>query len=339
MEEKKQHLEKSEEPNETLEKHTLHSWLKNSALGFFIGLAVIVPGISGATISIIFKLYNKLLYAVSTIFKQFKKSFFWLLPIGVGLIIGFIGGFFGVQKALDYIPFAIVCLFAGLMAGSFHIIQEEIKGQKITPLRAILFILGFILPIALSVLISLTMKDDASIFQTVHWYEYLLFLVFGFAIAFTQVVPGLSASAFLMMVGYYQPLMDAITFQKSTNPTIMNTPSIIVLLVLMIVGFLIGFWVVSKIMHTLFKKAKVTTYFPIVGLSLASIVTMFFNPEIYTIYRIWANQLTMGSDKHYVSYGLDISLGIALLIIGIMISASLIIYQKKHEAKKQLTNK
>ena len=62
------------------------SWFKSAFLGFLIGLAVIIPGISGSTVAIIFKLYDQFLYAVGNIFKRFKLCFLFLLPIGLGVI-------------------------------------------------------------------------------------------------------------------------------------------------------------------------------------------------------------------------------------------------------------
>ncbi|MFQ7076584.1 MAG: undecaprenyl phosphate translocase family protein [Christensenellaceae bacterium] len=69
-------------------KYNRKTWCKSALLGFFIGLAVIVPGISGSTVAIIFKLYDQFLYAVGNLFKQFKKCFIFLLPIGVGIVLG-----------------------------------------------------------------------------------------------------------------------------------------------------------------------------------------------------------------------------------------------------------
>lgn len=327
-----ENIDKNKDENQqemTLDKHNTKSFLKSGALGLFIGLAVIVPGISGATISIIFKLYDKLLYAVSTILKQFKKSFMWLLPIGIGLIIGFIAGFFGVKYALEFIPFALVCLFAGLMIGSFPSVNDEIKHEKKTPLRIVLFFIGLIIPILLSVLITLFSSSSTYKFMPINWWEYLVFPFMGFVIAITQVVPGLSASAFLMMVGYYTSIMEAISFKTyQDHATIASNPMIIVLLVLMVIGFLVGFFFTSKAINYMFKKNRATTFFPIVGLSIGSIVTMFFNPEIYSTYQSWYNN-TLGEKQ--VSMGLDIGLGMALLIIGIMVSLGLYIYQRKHD--------
>ena len=98
-----------------LVKYSKKTWTKSAVLGFFIGLAVIVPGISGSTVAIIFKLYRQFLYAIGHLFDQFKKCFVFLLPIGIGMVIGVVSGFIGVKALLEILPFAIICLFAGLM--------------------------------------------------------------------------------------------------------------------------------------------------------------------------------------------------------------------------------
>ena len=115
------------------------SWGKSAILGFFVGLAVIVPGISGSTVAIIFKLYNQFLYAIGNLFKKFKQCFTFLLPIGLGLGVGVIFGFISVKQLLNILPFAIVCLFAGLMCGAFPAVKDELKGAQRTTKRVVLF--------------------------------------------------------------------------------------------------------------------------------------------------------------------------------------------------------
>ena len=107
--------------------------IKSSFLGFFIGLAVIVPGISGSTIAILFKLYDKLLYAIGNLVKRFRACLLFLLPIAIGVIIGLLIGFITVQQLLKILPFAIVALFAGLMLGAFPAVTDEIKNEVTTP--------------------------------------------------------------------------------------------------------------------------------------------------------------------------------------------------------------
>ena len=103
---------------------------KGGILGFFIGLAVIVPGVSGSAVAIIFKLYEKLPYALGSFFRKFKTCLLFLLPIAIGLVVGFVLGFFGVRELLHLLPFAAVALFAGLMTGAYPAVTDQLKGAR-----------------------------------------------------------------------------------------------------------------------------------------------------------------------------------------------------------------
>lgn len=286
-------------------------------LGFFIGLAVIVPGISGSTVAIIFKLYDAFLYAVSNLFKQFKRCFFFLLPIGIGILIGLAVGFLTVQKALEYIPFAIVGGFAGLMSGAFPAVKDELKGAKITGGRIALLIAGVCLPIAvalLSVFFSGGAGKDFSV-----WWRIVLCLPVGAIVGLTQVVPGLSASAILMSIGYFTPLVESVhvSYWKE-NPIIFLTYAALG------IGFLIGIFFSSGVLTKAFEKARQTAYFPIVGLSLGSIAAMFCNVEIFAVYKEWAQK---GISQK------DLWLGVALFVVGAVIAYLLVRYQRKKDAE------
>ncbi len=286
-------------------------------LGFFIGLAVIVPGISGSTVAIIFKLYDAFLYAVSNLFKQFKRCFFFLLPIGIGILIGLAVGFFTVQKALEYIPFAIVGGFAGLMSGAFPAVKDELKGAKITGGRIALLIAGVCLPIAvalLSVFFSGGAGKDFSV-----WWRIALCLPVGAIVGLTQVVPGLSASAILMSIGYFTPLVESVhvSYWKE-NPIIFLTYAALG------IGFLIGIFFSSGVLTKAFEKARQTAYFPIVGLSLGSIAAMFCNVEIFAVYKEWAQK---GISQK------DLWLGVALFVVGAVIAYLLVRYQREKDAE------
>ncbi len=288
---------------------------KGGALGFFIGLAVIVPGISGSTIAIIFKLYDKLLYAMGNIFKSFKVCFFFLLPIGIGGIIGFTLGFVAIQKLIHLFPFAIMAFFGGLMIGVFPAISSEIKRERITCAKAFLFLLGFIIPILISIS-SIFLQGGNQTLEAIEFYHYILFLLLGYIIAITQIVPGLSATAVLMAFGYFKPLIDSVSLSY-----IQSNLHILGVYLCLGIGFIIGLITFSSFLTSLFKKNRVYSFCMIVGLSLGSIFTIFFNPDIYEIYQAWI----YGN----LSFGLDLSLGILLFIIGILISASFLKYEKK----------
>ena len=301
-------------------KYNKKTWCKSAFLGFFIGLAVIVPGISGSTVAIIFKLYDSFLYALGNLLKQFKKCFVFLLPIGIGVVIGVLLGFIAVEKLLAILPFAVVCLFAGLMIGAFPAVTDEIKGAKMNAKRIVLFAVGLLIPVALGCYSAFTIgQAGGTLFKSVSIWHILLAIVIGAVVGITQIVPGLSASAFLMAVGWFTSLVDSVsmTYWKAN-------PKIFLIYGALVVGFLVGMLGFSKLLTLIFAKARHTAYCMIVGLSLGSIISMFVNGDIVKVYLSWVN----GS-----AFLLDVLLGVALLVAGIIGSYALVRYQRKKDAE------
>ena len=306
-------------------KYNKKTWSKSALLGFFIGLAVIVPGISGSTVAIIFKLYDQFLYAIGNLFKKFKKCFLFLLPIGIGMVLGVLLGFISVKKLLEIIPFAVVCLFAGLMCGAFPAVKDELKGAERTTKRVLLFVLGLCIPVALgcvSAILSVNASATSDMFAKVEWWHVVLGLVIGYVVGVTQVVPGLSASAFLMAVGWFASLMASVsmTYWKANFAIFLVYGGLGV-------GFLLGIFTFSKALTYLFAKARHTAYSMIVGLSLGSILSMFCNGDIMEVYVSWA--------KGGVAL-LDLALGIALFAVGIVGAYMLVRYQRKQDQKQEI---
>ncbi len=307
-------------------KYNKKTWCKSALLGFFIGLAVIVPGISGSTVAIIFKLYDQFLYALGNLFKKFKQCFLFLLPIGIGIVIGVLLGFISVKKLLEIIPFAVVCLFAGLMSGAFPAVKDEMKGAEWNVKRIALFALGVAIPVALGCVSALLTTEDGGVrtdvFASVEWWQVVLALVVGFVVGVTQIVPGLSASAFLMAIGWFGSLMDSVsmTYWESNMGVFFIYGGLAV-------GFLLGIFLFSKLLTGLFQKARHTSYSMIVGLSLGSILSMFCNGDIMAVYVGWV--------KSGVEW-LDLLLGIALFVVGVIGSYLLVRYQRKKDAEENV---
>ncbi|MBE5747800.1 MAG: DUF368 domain-containing protein [Clostridiales bacterium] len=315
-------------------KYNKKTWCKSGLLGFIIGLAVIIPGISGSTVAIIFKLYDQFLYAIGNLFKKFKKCVIFLLPIGLGAVLGFGVGFLGVQKLLEINTFAVVCLFAGLMCGAFPAVKDEIKGAKITPKRVALFAIGLCIPVALGCVSAVLKAKDLSamemtlvqterfagnIFLNFNVWHVFLAIAIGFVVGITQIVPGLSASAFLMSVGWYKSLTESVsmTFWK-------GNPLVFLVYGGLAVGFLLGMFAFSKLLTFVFGKARHTAYYMIVGMSLGSLLSMFCNGDIMTVYYEWAHG-GVGATK----IALSIGIGTALFVVGVVIAYLLVRYERK----------
>ena len=306
-------------------KYNKKTWCKSALLGFLIGMAIIVPGVSGSTVAIIFKLYDQFLYALGNLFRKFAICFVFLLPIVIGLVIGIGLGFIAIKEVIDLLPFAVTCLFAGLMAGAFPAVKDEMKGAKWTPLRIALFCAGILIPVALGAVSAILTEGDADAFIKIDFWHIILAVCIGIFMGLTQIVPGLSASALLMGVGWFSSLLSNASFGY-----IAESPEMLLIYGAIIIGFIIGILGFSKMLTKLFARARYSSYSAIVGLSLGSILSMFCNGDTMNVYISWAE----GSAKNPI---LDICLGVVLFIIGIIGAYWLVRYQRKKDAEKKLS--
>lgn len=289
-------------------------------VGFSIGLSVIVPGISGSSIAIILKVYDKLMYAFSNVFKKFKSCVIFLLPIVLGIIIGFGLGFVLVKLLLEVFPFITICFFVGLMVGTYPILFEEIKGEKPKIKKSALFILGIIVPIAIT-LISMQINANNSLTE-INAYHYVLFLIIGVLISLTQIIPGLSATVLLMIFGYYTALINGISRE------LFSSPKLILVYVMLAVGFVIGILLFSKIINKMLLSFRKQFFFLICGLSIGSIISVFSGSECLEIYRNWNNS----------NIALDVTLGIVALMMGFAITFLIYFLNKKRQIRCKKNN-
>ena len=218
------------------------------------------------------------------------------------------------------LPFAIVALFAGLMLGAFPAVTDEIKGEKPTPLRILLFLLGLLFPIGLSALSVFGTPDMLSL-ENLSWYHYILFLLVGYAIAVTQLVPGLSATALLMTFGCFTPLMNSVSLTYWQE-----NPMVLLVYACLAVGFVLGLLTFSNGLSRLLEKKRAPAFYTIAGLSLGSIVTMFFNPEIVEVYESWTISAAMWR---------ELGIGMALFGIGIIAATFFVRYERNRVMKNK----
>ena len=326
MEEKEtKSLDTKEKEEVSLEKHNPKSWFKATFTGFLLGLAVILPGISGSTIAILFKLYDKILFAVSNIFKKFKICILFLLPILVGAIIGFVVGFFVVQSVIENYTFIVVSIFGGLMLGAAPEIYQVIKKEKVTPIRITLLLLGLAFPVVLSAsFANVPELDISSTFESFPWWIHLVAFLIGAVISLTQIIPGLSATVLLMSIGFFKPMMGAVHLN-----VLLDKPQWILFFFLFAVGFACGFFALSKIMSFFFKKYHTNMYFLITGLTFGSVISVFYNKDVSNVYTsVWPTDST--------KMAIDLGVGIPLFIVCTILAYLLVIYMRKRKEKETL---
>lgn len=238
--------------------------------GFFMGIANIIPGVSGGTLAITMGIYERLIEAISHFFGKLKENILFLLPIGIGAVLSILLGSKVIAYSLEEYPLPTILFFAGLILGGIPMLYKKIKGN-FNVKNVIIFILTFAFVIGIMFLKS---SKDVS-FENMNIISYLLLFIVGVVAAATMIIPGISGSFMLMVMGYYKPILNTINDLTSFNNIFEN----MLILIPFGIGVLVGFVVIAKILEYLFKKFEVPTYFGIIGFVLSSLIGIFVQTE------------------------------------------------------------
>lgn len=300
------------------EKKSFSGAVKNFLLdvvrGFGIGIAFIIPGFSGGSVAAILGIYEKLICAIADIFKDFKSSFKTLFPIALGMVIGIVSLLFPLGWALDAFPIPTVSLFVGLAIGGIPSITEKVKGEKIKLQN----LLSFIIPVLAVLSISFMPIGAEKNLLELSFFGYVLLFLIGIIGSSALVIPGISGSMLLLILGYYNPLVNLTTdhLLKARDVGV----SILVLGVAAL-GIAVGFLLISVIMKILFQKCPRGTYFAIIGFIIGSIPTIYVSSAKES--GLTFKTLPV-SPLHWIACG-------ALLLIGAALSYALVVYSRKHQ--------
>lgn len=237
-------------------------FLKKSAYGAVIGVAMIIPGVSGGTIAVLLNIYNDLIDAISNLRREFKKSFLYLLPIVLGAAAAVVLAYFPLKYFLDIAPFPTVLLFAGLMIGSCpKIVKDGIAlGFKKTN------ILSLIIPFLAVVGICLIPHMGAvNLGADMAWWLYIVLVIMGMLASCALVIPGVSGSMLLLIFGFYTPILDTVS---CLTTSFLHSATV---LLLFAAGLIVGFFSIAKLMKYLMKKFPRGTNWAIIGFVAGSI--------------------------------------------------------------------
>lgn len=252
--------------------------LKAICRGMLIGVANIIPGVSGGTMAVSMGIYDKIIYAVTHIKSEFRKSMRVLVPIIIGALIGLVGLSFVIKWLFANFPMQTNLLFIGLIVGSLPLITKNIKGNTIGIKEGIVFLLFFGLVVLMPILGS---GAEHSVVLHLNPVTMIQMFFVGVIAAATMVVPGVSGSMVLLILGFYQPVLNTITeFTVSLGQ--FNMSGIMrgaYILIPMGVGIVVGIGVIAKIIEYLFEHHTAITYCGIIGLIVGSPIAILFEAD------------------------------------------------------------
>ena len=235
--------------------------------GLLLGFGAIMPGISSSVLCIIFGIYDKLVNSILTFFKDFKNNFKFLFPIILGILLGV----FLFSNVLKYFfikytnPTKI--LFLGLILGSFPTLFKEIKNNNNNKLKPyyfsfsiITFILSFILILLENNYLNIN-NNNPFLYNN----NFLYYIFSGFLMSAGIVIPGVSSTVILMLLGIYSNYINAI-----------STINIFILFPLGI-GLILGSLFFLIIIKKLMNKYYTQTFFMIFGFIFGSCIILIPN--------------------------------------------------------------
>ena len=236
--------------------------------GFLVGVAKIIPGVSGALIAISLGIYEKAIKAISNFFKNPIKNAKFLLPLSIGILLSISLTSGLIIYLIDNYYLPTMLLFIGLIIGGIPNLINNIQIRKIKFIHILILILSF----STVFLISLVGNQNFFIETNNQFVNFILFFIIGIVDALTMIIPGISGTAVMMLLGCYNLLLSFLSSLTSLQSIITNLFKIIPYLL----GIILCVILLSKLMTYLFDNKKDYMYCGIIGFTLSSILILFF---------------------------------------------------------------
>ena len=269
--------------------------MKQILQGMVVGIANIIPGVSGGTMMVAMGLYDRLIHAITHLKSEFKESMKLLIPIFAGAGIAIIA----LSRLFDFLlatwPIPTNFAFCGLIAGSLPFIFKKVKGHKVTVSKIIPFLIFFGVVILMALLGE---TGGASADVSFGFVNVLKLFGVGVIAAATMVVPGVSGSMMLMLLGYYDTILKAINdfVDALVKFDMGGLATGVGILAPFGIGVVIGIFLIAKLIEFIFSKAEIHAYYGIIGLILASPIAILMKTDWsgFSVLMIGIGILTFG---------------------------------------------
>ncbi len=246
--------------------------------GIVIGIANAIPGVSGGTMMVSMGIYDDIIYCITHLFKQLKKSIMILMPYLIGMAVGIVGLAYFIKALYTNVPFQTSMLFIGLILGGIPILTKRLKGKKLGIPHAGMFLLFFVAIICMEVFGG----DGKDVVLTLGVFSLIKLFAVGVIASAMMVIPGVSGSMMLMIMGYYNPIMTSITnfIDALKAGQIGAAIEVCGILVPFGLGVVIGIFAIAKLIEVLLNRFEALTYCAILGLVISSPVVIMMRTSL-----------------------------------------------------------
>ncbi len=264
--------------------------------GFIIGIGKIIPGVSGTMLAITLGIYEQLIENISNLKKNFMQSAKYLIKPLIGIILAIVSMSKIIVKCMNNYYFSTMLLFIGMIVGGLPNQIKKASFKKKDIITSLILLTSLIL--ILSTNSNNNIIDHKIQYSIV---EFVKLLGIGIIDAASSIIPGISGTAILMMLGYYNIILQ--TFSTVLDPNKISITFFI--MIPFLTGFIIGILIISKIINIIIKRKQ----------NIANIAIIIFT--IITIFLLIKNVFSIENKNG------QIIPGILLFILGIIISSKL----------------
>ncbi len=296
----------------------------NILKGIVIGIANSIPGVSGGTMMVITKVFGRLMGILGDIsVKKIKDNFVFLFTLALGMGIGIIASATLLDYCFENFYVQTQFFFMGVILGSLPMIYKEATSEgKFRPVHIIPFVIG--IAVIVGVTLFSSAKLSTGVITKLTPVSFLYLMTVSVLAAAAMIMPGLSGSLVMLILGGYQTIIEAVSLD--------NIFTRFPVLIPVFIGIILGVIVCAKIISKALEKARLGTYASILGLIVGS------------FYAIWPRQTTsveiVDGIEQTVVNGADFALdktgfiAIIFFVLGAMIPFAFMIVDKKHSEEK-----
>ena len=235
--------------------------------GFIMGIANIIPGVSGGTLAMTLGIYEQFISSISHLFSKLKENLKFLIPVALGMVLAIVTLSRVIDYSFNHFPLPTMLFFVGLVLGGIPMIYSKIKDEKKTkPSNIITFLIPFAIVIFMSVIGMFATGMGEVNLGNLNFFGFIILFLVGMIAAGTMVIPGVSGSLVLMLLGYYYPVLGLIKAITKFE----NLAHNILVAGVFGIGIIVGIVAISKIIEFLFSKYEKKFYFGVFGFILAS---------------------------------------------------------------------
>lgn len=239
-------------------------------IGVILGVANVIPGVSGGTLAVVFNIYDRLISVITLNVKKILSEWKFILPLVVGMGLGIILFSKAITFLFENYPVQTNWFFIGIILGSIPMIAKRLMAasqasssdaRKI-PVSAI--VCGVLALAVMAFMTYANVAESGAPIQTELTPLLAVKLFIGLACAtIAMIIPGISGSFLMLVVGIYSTVIAAISD--------FNIP----LLIPAVIGGVVGLLGGAKLVRFLMEKVPAQTYGAIMGLVLGSILVIF----------------------------------------------------------------